>query len=438
MKKSFLVLAATLALGLAACNKPAAPSGPSVPTEEGKVTFYFEMADNEAAKAIPEYCSVYLIGAYCGKEAWPTAATDPDVVTLQQLEEGSKIWYGQWEGSLENVDDKGFQLTVGYKVGSGAPSIGVNWSYKSIECQAAGGDSGLGNPVFTVSADGKTADLGSHHWEEVPPAVVLAENVTLQITLEHAVPAWTTLYAPGNYKNNWACNSSDAMTPNADRTVWTMNIPVAAVNTYEMKIIAEYTQDTRDDGNSWGWGNVILSAADGSANFSLAILRSNANSTIDLNERAEEGEIHADFDFETNFPDPTKISKGNFKIVLGAALDTTVNPKWYVIGSFTGWKPVELSINEAKTELTASFPKLIWDTEAQFGICVNSDWNIAVKAYNETSEEFGNLSYTVPHVEHNVTVEVSAEEVVKMNTAVDTTAWVNVIGVLTMTPSNAN
>ena len=437
MRKSFLVLAATLALGLAACNKPA-PSGPAVPTEEGKVTFFFEMADNEAAKEIPEYCSVYLIGAYCGKESWPTEASDPAVVTMQQLEEGSKIWYGLWEGSLENVEDKGFQLTIGYAANSGAPSIGVNWSYKSMECQAAGGDSGMGNPEFVLSADGKTADLGSHHWEEVPPAVVLAENITLSISLDKAVPEWTTLYAPGNYRNNWLCNASDAMTPSADRKTWTINIAVAAVNTYEMKIIAEYTQDTRADGNSWGWANVVLCAADGSNNFSLRILRGDANKTINLNEVAEEGEIHADLDFPTLFPDPTKISKANFKITLGAALDTTVNPKWYVIGSFTGWKAVELSLNDAKTELTASFPRMIWDTDAQFGICADDGWHIAVKAYDADKAEYGNFSYTVPHVEHNVAVTVSAEEVVKMNTAIDPEAWVNVTGVLTMTPSNAN
>ena len=44
MKKSFLVLAAALSLGLAACGNQPAPSGPAVPVEDGKVTFYFEMA----------------------------------------------------------------------------------------------------------------------------------------------------------------------------------------------------------------------------------------------------------------------------------------------------------------------------------------------------------------------------------------------------------
>ena len=83
---------------------------------------------------------------------------------------------------------------------------------------------------------------------------------------------------------------------------------------------------------------------------------------------------------------------------------------------------------------------MIWDTEAQFGICADDGWHIAVKAFDDTDPEdiqFSNFSYTVPHVEHDVLVEVTAAEVAKMNTAIDPEAWVNVQGTLTMTPKAA-
>lgn len=433
MKKSFLVLAAAFSLGLAACGKQPAPSGPSVPTEAGKVTFYFEMADVEAAVEIPSYCNAFLTGAFLGKEAWPTKPEE--VVTMKRLSEDSNIYYGQWEGDYTTIADKGYQLTLGYSADSGSMSTGVNWSFKSEECKEGSGESGMDNLQFELSADGLTANLGTHHWEEAPGPVVKVQNVTIKLTLDNAVPEWTTIYMPGS-TTSWVCNAGDAMTPDAARKVWTKTFAEINQGNYEIKVIAEYTQDTRADGNSWGWGNVILDNGEG-GNYSLNILRAAANNTIDLNEKANEGEA---FEFDAGlFPDPTKISKGNFSIKLGAALDTTVNAKWYIIGSFTGWKAVELSISEDKKELSISFPRLIWDTNAEFGVCSDDGWHIAVKAYDDTkeSDQFSNLSYTVPHVEHKVEVAVSAEEVVKMNTAIDPEAWVNVIGVLTMTPSNA-
>ena len=431
MKKSFLVLAAALSLGLAACGNQPAPSGPAVPVEDGKVTFYFEMADVEGAAEIPSYCNVFLTGAFAG---WKTAVGE--AVTMQRLAEDSNVWYGQWEGDATTLEDKGYQLTVGYSADSGSMSTGVNWSYKSEECKEASGESGVENASFELSADGKTAALGQHHWEEVPGPVVKVEDVTVSITLSEAVPEWTTIYMPGSI-NGWVCNASDAMTPDTARKVWSIHYDELNLGNYEVKVIAEYTQDTRADGNSWGWANVILDNGEG-GNYSLNVLRANAHHTISLNERANDGEA---FKFDAGlFPDPTKISKGNFKVALGAALDTTVNAKWYVIGSFTGWKAVELSISADKKELTASFPRLIWDTDAQFGICADDGWHIAVKAFDAEQDEehqFSNFSYTVPHVEHDVLVTVAAEEVVKMNTAIDTTVWVNVKGALTMTPKAA-
>ena len=411
MKKSFLVLAAALSLGLAACgNKPDTPVGPvtpELPTEAGKITFWFEMADNEAAIAIPDYCDVFLTGAFFGKTDWPTKAEE--VVTMKKLAEDSNVYYGQWEGDYTTIEDKGFQLTIGYAADSGAPSTGVNWSYKSEECKAGSGESGMDNLQFTLSSDGLTAALGEHHWEDAPAPVVIVENVKLKLTLATAAPAWVTLFAPGNYRNNWACDpAKDAMTPNADRTVWTIDIESINLGTYEMKVIAEYT------GGSWGWKNTVLD--DGANNnFSLMILRANGGATIDLNERAEvEGGIVVDW---TKLPDPETIPNVavTFKVEFGAALDTAKYPDWYVIGSNNGWKvedAYKFVVAEDKLSMTATF-EVGHMVSYEFGICANSSWNPCLKVLK--GEEKGNFSLEVPAEATTYTFTVSAEIMALLN-----------------------
>lgn len=329
MKKSFLVLAATLALGLAACNKPApGPAAPSVPTEEGKVTFYFEMGAEEAAVAVPEYCNIFLTGAFC---EWKTGADEAVVMT--RLAEDSNIYYGQWTGDYTTLTDKGYQLTVGYSATSGSGSTGVNWSYKSVECKAGSGDSGTENLNFELSADGKTAALGSHHWEEVPGPVVVVEDITVSLTFAEAVPTWVSLFAPGNYRNNWACSvTEDAMTPSADRKTWTIHIDQQNLGTYEMKVIAEYA-----DATAFSWKTTVLDNGEG-GNFSLNILRANANGTIDLNERANDGNPLA-FDWSV-LPDPSALATVDAKFVI--ELSDTAYTDASVLGvaikgSFDGW-----------------------------------------------------------------------------------------------------
>ena len=413
MKKSFLVLVTALTLGLAACGNNPAPSGPvtpDLPVAEGKVTFWFEMADNEAAVAIPDYCNVFLTGAFFGKTDWPTKADE--VVTMQRLEEGSNIFYGQWEGDGTAVEDKGYQLTVGYSAASGAPATGVNWSYKSVECQAGSGESGMDNLQFELSADGKTASLGSHHWEDVPGPVVKVQNIDVSITLATAAPEWVTLYAPGNYRNNWACSSTlDAMTPNADRTVWTIHIDEQILGTYEMKVIAEYT------GASWSWKHAVLDNGEG-GNFSLNILRANANSTIDLNERANDGQPFA-FDWSV-LPDPATIPavELTFTVNFATALDDTKYPSWYVIGSHNSWAADDdhkfvIAADKKSMTLTIEVGGML---SFEYGICANSSWNPCFKAIDDPATgTTKNFTCELPDQAWGYTFEVSAEIMAVLN-----------------------
>ena len=410
MKKSFLVLAAALCLGLAACNKPApAPAGPELPTAEGKVTFWFEMGDNEAAVAVPEYCNIFLTGAFCG---WKTG-TD-EAVVMQKLAEDSNVWYGQWEGDYTTLDDKGYQMTLGYSATSGSGSTGVNWSYKSEECKAGSGESGVENLQFELSADGKTAALGTHHWEEAPGPVVVVEDITLSLTVAEAVPTYITLYAPGNYRNNWSCNADDAMTPNADRTVWTIHIAQQNLGTYEMKVIAEYADSATATGNSWGWGNAVLDNGEG-GNFSLNILRANAHGTIDLNERANDGQPFA-YDW-SKLPDPALFIKLNFEVTFGAALADTLDT-WYVIGNFNGWQAADawkFTVAADKLSMTVSGfgPK---EADIEFGVCVDSNWSTCLKMI-KADESLGNFAVTTLAAECKIAITVSAAVVAELNAA---------------------
>ena len=405
MKKSFLVLAAALSLGLAACGNQQ-PAGPSVPVEDGKVTFYFEMG--EEGVEIPSYCNVFLTGAFAG---WKTAVGE--AVTMQPLEEGSNIWYGQWEGDATTLEDKGYQLTVGYSADSGSMSTGVNWSYKSIECQEASGESGVENANFELSADGKTAALGQHHWEEVPGPVVKVEDVTVSITLSEAVPAYAALFMPGS-TTGWKCNAADAMTPSTDRKTWSIHYAELNLGNYEVKVIAEYADSATAEGNSWGW-NAILDNGEG-GNYSLNVLRANAHGTINLNERANDGAAF-EFDFAAKLPDPALFIKLNFTVNFGAALADTLDT-WYVIGGFNGWQAKDawkfnIAADKKSMSVSGFGPK---STAIEFGVCVDSSWSTCLKMIKE-DESLGNFAITTLAQECTITITVTAEVVAQLNAA---------------------
>ena len=403
MKKSFLALMAVAMLGLSACTKPTPKPQPEptpeVPTAEGKITFYFEMGQQEDAVAVPEWASIYLTGAFTtigtSSTDWKTAANE--VVTFQKLE-GTNTWYGQYEVDHTLVTDCQYQLTLGYAVDSGAPSTGVNWGYKSVECKAASGDSGMDNLSFELSADGLTANLGSHHWDAAPGAVKLATNVDVQITLAEALPEYVALYAPGNYRNNWSCSATDdKMTPSEDRKTWSIHIDSITVGTYEMKIIAEYA-----DCESFSWKTTVLDNGAG-GNYALMVLTGDTDGTININEMESVEAYTVDL---TNLPDPSTLTK----------LETTLNvafekmpegfpETWWVCGSMNGRKGSDTHVfswveNDFSMSITFEVNS---DTEYEFGIVASSTWAPCIK-----SAEGENLKVAV--ASESVTVNYVVEE----------------------------
>ena len=461
MRKSFLLLV-TAALGLGtliSCGggKKGTDTGSgsgsgtdtsgggdaSVPVEEGKVTFYFELG--EGSQAIPDYCAPYLTGKFAdiNAEAWPTAADK--AVEMKLVSGSTTLYYGTIALDVEALaalpeSDKpyDYQLTLGYTPDSGNPSTGVNWGFKSDVC-SAGGD--FDNPHFEI-VDGK-ANLGTHKWEKVPGPVLLAENVTFEVKLAEPAPSYVKLFAPGAYLNNWKCDpKEDAMTPSEDRKTWSFTIPEIAANTYELKIIVEYA-----DCAAFSWKLDALHGAKQAddptkfTNYSLMILSTDSNKTIVTNDDFdgmtvaavketygldvnENYEIILDY---KDFPDPATLTDVNVSLDITLDEAYTGTNVWHIKGSFDGWAAEhDLVISEDKLHFTYDFGKLKENFE--FGLYVDASWNLCAK-------DPSGSNYSVTLAKTDCIVKISLTNAA-MSQAVPETAT-NIGTTLTVVPANA-
>ena len=393
MKKSLLLVAsAALVLGLAACNnstpvdtgstntntEPGPGGDVDVPTVEGQVTFYFTMG--EGSVEIPEYCGIFLTGAFTG---W---ATDASAVCVMQRLGDTNTYYGTF-AVAEDLTDFGYQLTLGYSAESGAPAVGVNWSYKSDECQAASGESGTENATYTI-VDGK-ANIGTHTFSTAPGPVVTASNFDVSITLAEAVPTWVNLYMPGNLRNNWATSPElDVMTPSADRKTWTVHVDEVTVGTYDIKVIAEYADCT-----TFGWKTTILDNGEG-GNYSLMVLRSAAGSVININEEESVEAYPADF---SNLPDPSQLATVNAQVVI--SLTDTALPEGTIglaiKGNFDGWLGHALTITTSETGMVCTYTyENLLEGNYEFGF-YSYDNTETLAQVNWYSSPTGNLKVAV-------------------------------------------
>ncbi|MDY6002946.1 MAG: hypothetical protein SPJ49_01285 [Bacilli bacterium] len=404
MKKSLLLVAsAALVLGLAACNsstpvdtgstntntEPGPGGDVDVPTVEGQVTFYFTMG--EGSVEIPEYCGIFLTGKFTD---WAENASD--VCVMQRLGD-TNTYYGSF-AVAEDLTDYEYQLTLGYSAESGAPKVGVNWDYKSDECKAASGESGMDNPTYEI-VDGK-ANIGTHTFSAAPGPVVKVSDFDVSITLAEAVPTWVNLYMPGNLRNSWKCSPElDVMKPSEDRKTWTIHVDnEVTVGTYSIKIIAEYKDCTK-----FSWGTTILDDGKGE-NYTLMVLRSAAGSVININ--AEEGVEAYPADF-SNLPDPSKLATVNAQFVI--SLTDTALPEGVlglaIKGSFDNWAAANaLTITTSATGMvcTYTYENLLEGTY-QFGFLSYDDAETLhqVNWYSSAPKNSGNL---VVKVTRDVTV----------------------------------
>ena len=389
-KRSFLVLLAAGALMLAGCfgggkkSSSTSPDGSSdggsgtpgsqssqpggdadIAPTEGKTTFYFQFG--AGTPELPSYTSIFLTGGFIGwKEAVGQAIEmqkqgDYYVGLVDELEVGS---------TAEKYYE--FQLTAGYNATSGAPSTGVNWSYKSNECKAAGGDAGLDNLSFEV-VNG-LVNLGSHTWDEFPPdpAASAIHNFKIEAKFAAAVPEYVDLYLVGDHLA-WSFDETTQLVPNADRTSFTQTIETILGNTYGVKLMAQY------HGQATDWNHAVL--ADGANNYNMVVKKTWGNDyTLDLAAQAYDAFIidHEVFtidwaEFMPALGDEVDVS---LKLVAASALDYA----WEARGSWVAdWSEAKaLTANEAKTEFTADLGSYAAGNTIQFKIKLVETWSIAI------------------------------------------------------------
>ena len=381
MKKSFLALlvASLMLVGCATNVTPAGSEGSQggsesqgsesqgsessqgggdvvIPTEDGKVTFYFELASSSVA--LPSWAGFFLTGAFSG---WETAVAD--VVELTKLEGSDNVYYGMW-ATADAITDGSYQLTVGYKADAGAPSSGVDWTFKSVECAAYEFGS---NPEFEV-VDGK-ANLGTHTWEAMPsnPADAAISNLTLSVPFTAAVPEYVDIYLVGGAPFSWAMDDACKMTPSADRKTWTMTIATIIGNTYEIKVMANYTGEH-------GWDHTILDNGSG-GNYSLGVLKTWGNNyTCNLAEDNWQENNVFDIDWATFMPELGEKHNVTLKVVFDAAITQDAIK---VAGNFNDWTAAAMTTTDNLT-YTYAVGQLAEGFEMQFGV-FPIDWHRALK-----------------------------------------------------------
>lgn len=278
-KKGLLSLVLLAGVGLAACS----PTGTSTSEEssseaatgadwvanfeeDGKMYIYLELGPDTLA-SFSNWTGVFVTGCFAVKEgatAWPLT-TDDGAVQLLPVE-GHDGFYGvsiDWnydpDAYTATTDDPwAYQATLGYTKESNPAGYGVNWSYKSTECAAYAYGT---NPTMTVSASGKSINLGVHNFEAEPPEPVHLTNYKMMFELVDAdgkplvFPEYVDIAIAGSM-NNWTTideeGKADTLTlENAEKGLWSYTIAdVIRGSTVEYKLVAVTSATTAD--SFWG------------------------------------------------------------------------------------------------------------------------------------------------------------------------------------------
>jgi hypothetical protein len=247
--------AASSSSSVAPSSTSSSKAAPVIPSEDGKVTFYFEM--KSSTPAIPSYVSPFLTGAMAedAKGNWATSPTGTPSAVEMKLLADSNIYYGFAAYDPDTYTGKQageYQLTLGYNSTAEVSddAKGISWGNKSDVCS---GYSGLLNPSFTLSADKKSCDLGEHGWEAagIPSKPVVLKNYTLQFNLDAAVPTGNKVYLAGSW-NAWNTGdlANELCTLSADRKTVTKVMTSVLCSTYKYDLLYE-----ADDATALTWNH---------------------------------------------------------------------------------------------------------------------------------------------------------------------------------------
>lgn len=242
-----------------------------VPTEAGKVTYYFTMAAGSVE--VPAHAGIFITGGAWG---WGTGESSEMFTRLND----TNIYYlitdknPKTEGATAD-QEYDYQLVIGLTQASGAATWGLQWNanYKSSECAEVAYPN---NPKFEWTDGADKVNLGEHTFTAAPPAPVQVKT-TLKATFAEALPEGAKVLLIGSL-NGW---NGEAMT-STDGKTWTLDVSLLA-NTYEYKICV-YTADAglaEDFSNKWDIDRGEYGADEG-ANAKVTIMTIDEGASVPL------------------------------------------------------------------------------------------------------------------------------------------------------------
>lgn len=279
-KKGLFAVALLAALGLGACGGTGESSTPEESTttsetggstpvadadwvadyeEEGKMFFYFQLGTTPAVDgtaaltSFSSWVSPFVTGGF-------NAFAEADAPEMKAIE-GHEGYYGvsiEWtfDPTTATADDKpyDYQLTLGYNSTSGAPKLGIDWTYKSNEISASYGPVDNPNWQAGLSESGLSISLGTHSWSTEPPKPIIIEDYTREFFITDGtkdadgnynpatVPGYVTLRIAGSM-NAWDSaldSTANVLTPVEGKAgYYTYNFgDVVKQSTIEYKVVA--------------------------------------------------------------------------------------------------------------------------------------------------------------------------------------------------------
>lgn len=327
----FLVLAlAALSVGaLASCGKQPTKNT-DVPVEEGKVTFFF--TDSENSVELDSYSSYFLTGGFIG------FATGLDALEMTKLED-TNVYYVITDAPDTTLNQGNeYQILRGYNASSNMATAkqGLQWvdAYKSDEELTF---EALANPTFTYTAGDNKIDLGTHTFStKVSAPAAPLNNYTLRFTFTTSVPTYGQPMIFGSFSgwrtpsdsntdevNKEIINDAKLTTVDPERKVWTKTFETMYADTYEYKLLVEYTTAE----TSITWNNV-----DGNdQNLPFTVMQIDGdNYTLDV-------VTDATMDFDAKLPDPSKTAKIKFILANSGTAGFAEGVAPGICGNFTSW-----------------------------------------------------------------------------------------------------
>lgn len=277
MRKKFLTITTSVlvTLSLASCNesssiptsKPTSDNptsetptsevvAPAVPTEEGKVTFYFTK-DEANSVAFASYESVYVVGTLNG---WKTGAESlPYAFTKLENED---VYYVLIDAESASTSGE-YKMMLGYNETSGLPesSQGLLWTQEAQGYPDDVWGPGSANSTYTVEEGKNTVDLGTYKWsnhldEPVIPEVKL-QNFNLNLHFAVSVKENYHVYIMGDF-NTWSAPLEMTAT-NDTRTEYTYKVTEEkAVGNYGFKVVVHPKATTDEGFNVWNGGYEVI------------------------------------------------------------------------------------------------------------------------------------------------------------------------------------